>query len=52
MEDGGQAGGGRGGGPLTRAQLRHSVLEEGGSEKVTFLKQLLHFFGPSDGGEW
>ena len=30
----------------------HSVLEEGGSEKVTFLKQLLHFFGPSDGGEW
>ena len=30
----------------------HSVLEGGGSEKVTFLKQLLHFSGPSDGGEW
>ena len=33
-------------------KVKHSVLEEGGSEKVTFLKQLLHFFGPSDGGEW
>ena len=33
-------------------EMTHSVLEEGGSEKVTFLKQLLHFSGPSDGGEW